>query len=72
MCRASSLATASEYTANTRSLMSAIGEQLFEWEKNTWPVLQDLATNHVEAGIHFQWCKLLVRKKDVGSLKAQR
>lgn len=24
------------------------------WEKNTWPVLKDLAQNHPEAGIHFQ------------------
>ena len=25
-----------------------------EWDKNTWPVLDDLARNHPESGIHFQ------------------
>ena len=32
----------------------AEGSAHARWETNTWPVLEDLAQNHPEAGIHFQ------------------
>ncbi|KAE8146403.1 FAD dependent oxidoreductase [Aspergillus avenaceus] len=34
------------------------------WERNTWPVLKDLAEKHPEAGIHFQDSVVYNRKKD--------
>lgn len=41
-----------------------------EWDKNTWAPLSDLATNHPEAGIHFQECEVHTRTKDAGSATA--
>lgn len=34
--------------------VSANGTNAAEWDKNTWPALEDLARNHPEAGVHFQ------------------
>jgi hypothetical protein len=39
-------------TANTA--VSIKGSPAAEWDRNTWPVLDDLARNHPESGIHFQ------------------
>jgi hypothetical protein len=52
--------------------MTVPGERQHEWEKNTWPVLKDLAANHMDAGIHFQQTKLFIRKKDLGTEKAEK
>lgn len=52
--------------------MTVSGERANTWERNTWPVLQGLARDRPEAGIHFQQVKLLVREKDVGSAKARK
>ena len=30
------------------------GTPAAEWDKNTWPELEKLATYHPEAGVHFQ------------------
>lgn len=38
-------------------LLNRVGakdSQLAEWEKHTWPLLENLARSHPEAGIHFQ------------------
>ena len=34
--------------------VSVRGTEAAEWDKNTWPPLEDLAQNHPEAGVHFQ------------------
>lgn len=34
--------------------MSIRGTQAAKWDKDTWGPLEDLATNHPEAGVHFQ------------------
>ncbi len=34
--------------------MSVKGTDAADWDKNTWPPLQDLAQSHPEAGVHFQ------------------
>lgn len=36
-------------------------------EKETWPYLQNLALNHLDAGIHFQDTRCVLRSKDRGS-----
>lgn len=38
-------------------------------EKETWPNLQDLALNHLDAGIHFQDTRCVLRSKDRGTEK---
>lgn len=38
----------------TRFRVSVSGTEAAEWDKNTWGPLEDLATNHPEAGVHFQ------------------
>ncbi|EZF74575.1 hypothetical protein H105_03772 [Trichophyton soudanense CBS 452.61] len=45
----------------------AEGSAHARWETNTWPVLEDLAQNHPEAGIHFQKSVVINRKKDANS-----
>lgn len=55
-----------------RPLMTVAGERANLWERDTWPVLEDLARNHPEAGIHFQQLKLFVREQDVGTAKAKK
>lgn len=52
--------------------MTVAGERANLWEKNTWPILENLARFHPESGIHFQQLKLFVREKDVGTAKASR
>lgn len=42
----------SELTNGSR--VGVQGSAHAEYEKKTWPVLQELAQNHPEAGIHFQ------------------
>ncbi|PGG97101.1 D-amino-acid oxidase [Blastomyces parvus] len=42
-----------------------------EWEKNTWPVLADLAKNDPSAGIHFQRTVINTRDKDEKSTTGQ-
>ena len=34
--------------------VSVSGTRAAEWDRNTWPPLEDLARNHPEAGVHFQ------------------
>ncbi|MCJ1300564.1 hypothetical protein MMC08_003361 [Hypocenomyce scalaris] len=34
--------------------VSEKGSKQAEWDRNTWPELEDLAKNHPEAGLHFQ------------------
>lgn len=34
--------------------VSVKGTAAAEWDKNTWPSLEELARNHPEAGVHFQ------------------
>ncbi|KAL3489803.1 hypothetical protein BJX62DRAFT_226348 [Aspergillus germanicus] len=46
------------------------GTELAKWDKNTWGPLTDLATNHPEAGVHFQECEIHSRTKDLGSATA--
>lgn len=50
--------------------VSVRGTPAAEWDKKTWPALQDLAQNHVEAGVHFQGTEIYNRKKDMGSATA--
>jgi D-amino-acid oxidase len=57
---------------DAQRLMTTPGERQHEWEKNTWPVLKDLAANHPDAGIHFQQTKLFIRKRDLGTEKAEK
>ncbi|PGH01860.1 hypothetical protein AJ79_07797 [Helicocarpus griseus UAMH5409] len=47
------------------------GSDHAEWEKNTWPVLADLAKNNPRAGIHFQRAVINVRAKDAQSTTGQ-
>ncbi|PGH26931.1 hypothetical protein AJ80_01312 [Polytolypa hystricis UAMH7299] len=42
-----------------------------EWERNTWPVLQELCKNHPDAGIHFQRTLVHNRSKDAESATGQ-
>ena len=46
------------YTSNDTLMVNAAvsikGTPAAEWDRNTWPVLDELARNHPEAGIHFQ------------------
>ncbi|SLM39478.1 d-amino-acid oxidase [Lasallia pustulata] len=51
--------------------VSAKGSKDAEWDRNTWPVLEDLAKNHPEAGIHFQHTELYVRNKDATTATAK-
>jgi D-amino-acid oxidase len=46
------------------SLMTVSGERENGWERATWPVLHDLATNTPAAGVHFQPLRIYVREKD--------
>lgn len=41
-----------------------------QWDRDTWPFLEDLARNRPEAGVHFQDCKIYARRKDTGSATA--
>lgn len=50
--------------------VSVEGTSAAEWDRNTWPELEDLARNHPEAGIHFQGTEIYNRKKDLGSATA--
>ncbi|KAL8959800.1 MAG: hypothetical protein Q9193_003395 [Seirophora villosa] len=47
--------------------ISEAGTEAAEWDKNTWPELEDLAKNHPEAGVHFQGTAIYNRSKDVNS-----
>ncbi|KAI4177592.1 MAG: hypothetical protein LQ348_005794 [Seirophora lacunosa] len=47
--------------------ISEAGTEAAEWDKNTWPELEDLAKNHPEAGVHFQGTAIYNRSKDVHS-----
>ncbi|KAE8147896.1 hypothetical protein BDV25DRAFT_131680 [Aspergillus avenaceus] len=51
--------------------MSTRGTEAAGWDKATWTVLEDLARNHPDAGIHFQECQIHSRSKDVGSTTAK-
>ena len=51
--------------------VSPRGSILASYDANTWPFLSDLATNHPDAGVHFQECQIHVRKKDAGSKTAE-
>ncbi|KAF2115739.1 D-amino-acid oxidase [Lophiotrema nucula] len=50
--------------------VSVRGTKAAEWDKNTWGPLEDLAQNHLEAGVHFQDCEIHSRSKDAGSATA--
>lgn len=50
--------------------VSARDSPASQWDRNTWPALENLARNHPEAGVHFQTCRVLNRRKDVGSATA--
>ncbi|KAK5955839.1 D-amino acid oxidase [Knufia fluminis] len=41
-----------------------------EWDKNTWPPLEDLARNQPESGVWFQGTEIHNRKKDLGTATA--
>ncbi|KAN0081123.1 hypothetical protein V8E54_004327 [Elaphomyces granulatus] len=43
-----------------------------KWEKDTWPMLRELAQNIPEAGIHFQDYVVYIRKKDEQRVAGQR
>lgn len=47
--------------------VGAPGSPHARWEANTWPVFQELAKNHPDAGIHFQRSLTLNRAKDAHS-----
>ncbi|GAD94097.1 D-amino-acid oxidase [Paecilomyces variotii No. 5] len=51
--------------------VGAQGSAHAEYEKKTWPVLQDLVKNHPEAGIHFQDTVVYNREKDKQSATGQ-
>ncbi|KAF7846327.1 hypothetical protein BT93_L4533 [Corymbia citriodora subsp. variegata] len=36
-----------------------------QWDRDTWPDFKDLATNHLDAGVHFQGCRMVNRKIDM-------
>lgn len=36
------------------SRVSKKGSEAADWDRNTWPELQNLAKDHPEAGVHFQ------------------
>lgn len=40
--------------ADGPAAVSIRGTPAAAWERNTWPVLEDLARNHPESGVHFQ------------------
>lgn len=40
--------------ADSEAAVSIRGTPAAVWDRNTWPVLEDLARNHPESGIHFQ------------------
>ena len=40
--------------ADGEAAVSIRGTPAETWDRNTWPVLEDLARNHPESGIHFQ------------------
>ncbi|EEH22649.2 hypothetical protein PABG_04860 [Paracoccidioides brasiliensis Pb03] len=42
-----------------------------QWERDTWPVLSDLAKNNPRAGIHFQRAVINTRDKDAQSTTGQ-
>jgi D-amino-acid oxidase len=52
--------------------MTVSGERENEWEKATWPILQDLAQDTPAAGVHFQPLRVYVREKDLGTPKAEK
>jgi len=37
------------------------GTDAAKWDKSTWPYLQDLAKNDLDAGVHFQSRYMIVR-----------
>ncbi|KAI4107684.1 MAG: hypothetical protein LQ339_002590 [Xanthoria mediterranea] len=47
--------------------ISEAGTEAAEWDKTTWPELEDLARHHPEAGVHFQDTAIYNRTKDVNS-----
>ncbi|KAE8138370.1 FAD dependent oxidoreductase [Aspergillus pseudotamarii] len=51
--------------------MSTRGTKAADWDRYTWTVLEDLARNHPDAGIHFQECEIHSRSKDVGTTTAK-
>ena len=57
--------------ANYVPLMTVAGERANSWERNTWPVLEDLARNSPESGIHFQKLYLYIREEDAGTARAK-
>ncbi|KAL4886797.1 FAD dependent oxidoreductase [Aspergillus karnatakaensis] len=50
--------------------VSVGGTESAKWDERTWAPLADLATNHPDAGVHFQECEIHSRAKDVGSVTA--
>ncbi|KAL8699291.1 MAG: hypothetical protein Q9224_001479 [Gallowayella concinna] len=48
--------------------ISAAGTEASEWDKNTWPELEDLARHHPESGVHFQDTEIYNRTKDVNTV----
>jgi D-amino-acid oxidase len=40
--------------ADANAAVSIKGSPAAEWDRNTWLVLDDLARNHPDSGIHFQ------------------
>ncbi|BCR90950.1 FAD-dependent oxidoreductase [Aspergillus chevalieri] len=51
--------------------VSIRGTPAAEWDKLTWTVLEDLARNHPDTGVHFQECEIQSHAKDVGTTTAK-
>ncbi|KAI4121378.1 MAG: hypothetical protein LQ347_006880, partial [Umbilicaria vellea] len=51
--------------------VSEKGSKAAEWDRNTWPELEDLARNRPEAGVHFQHTEIYVRNKDADKVTAK-
>ncbi|KAL8733408.1 MAG: hypothetical protein Q9181_003593 [Wetmoreana brouardii] len=45
--------------------ISEAGTEAAEWDRNTWPELQKLASDYPEAGVHFQDTAIYNRTKDL-------
>ncbi|KAI9840333.1 MAG: hypothetical protein M1837_001751 [Sclerophora amabilis] len=50
--------------------VSKTGTEAAEWDRNTWPELNHLAKNVLEAGVHYQDTKIYNRLKDATSATA--
>lgn len=51
--------------------VSPKGSRAAQWDRDTWPPLEQLAQECPEAGVHFQDCTILNRAKDQGSATAK-